>query len=424
MLRKIILLLLLVCSFRGFSQYKTDVLVLGGSASGTAAAIQAARSGVRAILVEPDSYLIGNIPPSMNIPDFEAGIWKEWKENHKKAVDSMQTDPRRTLEDMVRKVKGLEFFSETQIVKIKEKRNHWEVTIKRNGKLEEIKAKVLMDAFFNYELSPIVQAKIIDFKDKKMEGLVSYTLQQQKEPYQQQQKLYRTSGATGFGRDSTTLHFLPLGAFISKQKDNLLIISPQADLVGFNDDAFKNIALWMNIGQMTGAIAAYGPFFNTTPAKANVRLTQGEVINYKNILYPVTDIARDDYAWHPIQKIISSEILKLDFSTGKFNPEEKIKAEDIKGILSRLHPRSRIWFIENNVEVLKVADAISLLSFISGKEIYAIERELKANWTEKYKLSSEYLQDKLITKKEFAILTDVYLNPFSIGVDMSGNFIR
>lgn len=424
MIRKLILLLLLFCFFQGYSQYKTDVLVLGGSASGTAAAIQAARSGVKAILVEPNSFLIGNIVPSMDIPAFETGIWKEWNENYKKSVDSMQTDPRITLELMVKKVKGLELLKETQIVKIKEKRNSWEVTIRRNGKLEKIKAKVLVDAFFNYDHSPIVQAKIIDFKDKKMEGLVSYTLQQKNEPYQQQQKLYRTSGATGFGRDSTIIHFLPLGAFISKQKDNLLVISPQAALLGFNDDDFKNIALWLNIGQMTGAIAAYGPFFNTTSAKANVRLTQGEVINFKNIIYPVTDIPMDDYAWYPVQKIITSEILKMDFSTGKFNPEEKVLANEIKGILSTLHPRSRIWFIENKVDELKLADAISLLSFISGKEIYVIERELQANWNDKYKLASEYQLDKFITKKEFAIILDIYLNPFSIGVDMAGDFIR
>jgi heterodisulfide reductase subunit A-like polyferredoxin len=40
---------------------KTDVLVIGGSASGTAAALQCARSKVKTILVEPGPWLGGEM---------------------------------------------------------------------------------------------------------------------------------------------------------------------------------------------------------------------------------------------------------------------------------------------------------------------------------------------------------------------------
>src|SRR5690606_32742770 len=121
----------------------------------------------------------------------------------------------------------------------------------------------------------------------------------------------------------------------------------QALIDGFSDVDLKNIALWTNIGQMIGALAAYGPFFDTTPDKANIRLTQGEIINFKNVLYPVLDVDPQSYSWIPIQKMIASQILKHDFITGKFHPDSIVLKEDLREILSELHPRSRIWFLEN-----------------------------------------------------------------------------
>jgi hypothetical protein len=424
MLKKIILFILITITTHTFAQYKTDVLVLGGSASGTAAAIQAARSGVKSMLINSDDILIGNNIPSMDIPAFDTGIWKEWKDSFKKTNDSIpNSDPRKSIENIVLKVKNLQYLKEVKIISIKEKNKKWEVGILRNGKKEQIKAKVLIDASFDPKESAIFQLGILTLKEKNINTVTTYTKAQQQNPYSQFQKLYRTSAAVGFGQDSSSLHFLPIGAFISKEKDNLLIVSPQAGLSGFEISDFKNIALWTNIGQMSGAIAAYGPFFNTTPAKANIRLTQNEMFTFKNILYPVTDISMKSYSWSPIQKIIATELLSLDFKTGKFNPHEHIKADDIKSILSVLYPRSRIWFIENKADVLSINETISLISFIGGKEIYVIERELQNNWKNKYQFKSDYQQEALITKEELAVLLDEYLSPYNVRVDITGKFI-
>src|SRR5690606_25485008 len=147
MLKKIILFILITITTHTFAQYKTDVLVLGGSASGTAAAIQAARSGVKSMLINSDDILIGNNIPSMDIPAFDTGIWKEWKDSFKKTNDSIpNSDPRKSIENIVLKVKNLQYLKEVKIISIKEKNKKWEVGILRNGKKEQIKAKVLIDA--------------------------------------------------------------------------------------------------------------------------------------------------------------------------------------------------------------------------------------------------------------------------------------
>lgn len=84
---KIILLLLLSFGCRAYSQQqlKTDVLIVGAGASGTAAAIQCARMGVPVILVSENEWLGGMITAAgvsafdgnHNMP---SGIWAEFRE--------------------------------------------------------------------------------------------------------------------------------------------------------------------------------------------------------------------------------------------------------------------------------------------------------------------------------------------------------
>ncbi|RRN77786.1 FAD-dependent oxidoreductase, partial [Pseudoxanthomonas sp. SGD-10] len=384
-MRRLLFGLFILFNFSAKAQFKTDVLVIGGSASGSAAAIQAARSGVKVTLLEKGNYLIADGQPELDVPAFETGIWKEWKDSCKKDIDSLQqTDARLTLEEIVKKTKNLQYFKNLQILSVRQKGKGWEVAINRGSKKETVRAKILVVAEFSAKNNVISEFNLLPLTDGKINGLAVYNSIQRANPYKQPNKVYRTSGATGFGKDFTSLHFIPMGAFIPKENPSILVANHQALIDGFSDVDLKNIALWTNIGQMIGALAAYGPFFDTTPDKANIRLTQGEIINFKNVLYPVLDVDPQSYSWIPIQKMIASQILKHDFITGKFHPDSIVLKEDLREILSELHPRSRIWFLENTgFSKLSIKEAVSLLSFISGKEEFSIHEELKTAWESK-----------------------------------------
>lgn len=425
MIRRYMLIALLIFSVKAQAQYKPDVVVLGSSVAGSATAIQAARSGVKTLLIDTSKAFMQSENPSLNVPAFNFGLFKEWKDAYKNANDSIPTGEKTVLEKIVKNTKSLTYLNDVKIISLTDKKGTWELKVIINGKTEEIKCKALVDASADLKNSIIAENSIIDFdKDGKFLSLVAYDVAQQKKPYQQAQKLYRTNGAAGFGTDSTVLHHIPLGIFIPREKENLLLVSPAA-FKGFKASELQNTALWVNIGQAVGALAAYGPFFDTTPSKASVRTTQGEMFTYKSFLYPVLDIKIDDYAWYPIQKVITSGLLKLDFEKGLFNPGEAVKAEDIKSILSELYPRSRIWFIENKtVTMMSVKDVVSIISFITGRDAISVKQEIEADWKSKYKLSSVFSEDKIINKKEMAILLDAYLSPFNIGVDFNGNFMR
>ncbi|MBC7653780.1 MAG: FAD-dependent oxidoreductase [Oligoflexus sp.] len=423
MIKKTLWIFILLFSVKAQAQYKPDVIVIGGSAAGTAAAIQAARSGVKTLLIVPSDNLISDVEPSMNIPAFDLGLWKEWKDQFIKTSDSIKTTPQLVLESIIKKTKDLSFLKATPILGIEEKKNGWEVKVNINGKQEDIKCKVLVDATTNSANSVLAQFNILNLdKNGKFENLVAYTKQQKNNPYDQLQKIYRTSGAAGFGKDSLA-HFIPLGVFIPKEKDNLLVVSMSA-FKYFETEDFKNIALWTNMGQSVGALAAFGPFFNTTPSKANIRLTQGEMFTYKSFLYPVRDVAVTDSAWYPIQKIIASGILKFDFNTGFFNIEDSVKISDFKDVMSTLYSRSKIWFIENEASEMTIKNTISLFSFITGRDPISIKQEIEKDWKEKFGFLSSYSENEIINKKEFAVLMDKYISPFNINVDFNGYYIK
>ena len=423
MIKSISWIILIFLSLNVHAQYKPDVIVVGGSAAGVSAAIQAARSGVNVLLIEPSSNIIGDVEPRMDIPSFDMGLWKEWRDLFYKMSDSIKTSPQQALEKIITNTPKLDFLKNTSIIAVEQKKNGWEVTLEIEGKKQEIRCKILVDATANSKGSFSDEFGLVNLdKNGKTTTLITYQKSKINKPYQDIQKLYRTSGSAGFGRDSS-LHYFPLGIFIPTETENLLVVN-MSIFKDYDIEDFRNLALWTNMGQAVGALSAYGPFFDTTPSKANIRITQGEMFTYKSFLFPVLDIKITDKAWYPVQKIIASGLLKFDFETGLFNNNEQVNSADIKTVLIDLYPRSRIWFIENKVETLTVSNLISMISFVTGRDPIAIQQEFVADWKNKYEFSSAYQIDHQITKLEFAVLMDNYMTPFNINVDFNGYFLR
>jgi heterodisulfide reductase subunit A-like polyferredoxin len=59
MIKKLFLVLLLLkCSFTYAQTIKTDILVIGGGAAGSSAAIQGARSKIKTVLIEAEPAIV------------------------------------------------------------------------------------------------------------------------------------------------------------------------------------------------------------------------------------------------------------------------------------------------------------------------------------------------------------------------------
>ncbi|RFZ83158.1 FAD-dependent oxidoreductase [Mucilaginibacter terrenus] len=166
MIKKILpLLLFFISTYVHAETIKTDVLVLGGGASGVAAAIQSARSNVKTLLVEEGPWLGGSmtsggmciLEANRNLP---SGIYAEFRgrvnnfyktrlgyDTTRNAVLAFEPSVGASiLKKWTDTVKNLTVKLSTPFTTVKKDGTGWEVAITINGKTDIVKARALVDA--------------------------------------------------------------------------------------------------------------------------------------------------------------------------------------------------------------------------------------------------------------------------------------
>lgn len=151
-----------------FATMKTDVLIIGGGASGTAAGVQSARMGVSAIIVEETPWLGGMLTAAgVSAVDgnysMPAGLFGEFRSrlaDHYGSLEALKTgwvssvlfEPsvgNRIFNDLANAEDKLTVLQPATATSFKQhKDGSWTVTIKdsKTGKKEKIEARVLIDA--------------------------------------------------------------------------------------------------------------------------------------------------------------------------------------------------------------------------------------------------------------------------------------
>lgn len=143
-----------------------DVLVVGGGASGVTSGIQAARMGVKTLVIEETEWLggmltaagVSAIDGNYNLP---AGLWGEFKErlaDYYGGLDAMRTgwvsnllfEPsvgNAILHEMTQAEKNLQIRKQTALKKLKREGEYWLAVVQTRDKgLKTVRAKVLIDA--------------------------------------------------------------------------------------------------------------------------------------------------------------------------------------------------------------------------------------------------------------------------------------
>lgn len=164
-MKETILFILYICIFSQVNAQKsrqTDVLIIGGSTSGTMAGIQSARMGVKTIIVEETPWLggmltsagVSAIDGNHNMP---SGLWGEFREeirNYYGGADKVSTgwvsntlfEPsvgQKILRKMCDAEKNLALVFDKKLTDIKQVKNGWQVKFS-DGKT--IQTKILIDA--------------------------------------------------------------------------------------------------------------------------------------------------------------------------------------------------------------------------------------------------------------------------------------
>ena len=143
---------------------QTDVLIIGGGASGTTAAIQAARMGVKVLVVEETEWLggmltsagVSAIDGNHNMP---SGLWGEFRQHlydyygGPKAVETGWVsntlfEPsfgNKTLKKMAQEP-NITVWYKSKLVDISRAGNSWQASIYNKGKTQAVNAKIVIDA--------------------------------------------------------------------------------------------------------------------------------------------------------------------------------------------------------------------------------------------------------------------------------------
>jgi hypothetical protein len=449
MIRKLLApLLFFAFSFANAETIKTDVLVIGGGPAGVAAAIQSARSKIKTLLVESSPFLGGGITKAggtcvldanRNLP---SGIWGEFRRKiiaHYSTRSGYDTtynavlrfepyDATELLKKWTDTVKNLTVKLNTAWTGIKKDGTGWEVVIVTNGETVTIKAKVVIDATDNGDVAAKAGVKLKDRFDN--------------HKYYGDKEIYRTSIATGealpgekYKDANATLnnyppypsYCIPLNAVLSGEAENLLIIDKGLP----ENKTIQYFPVQMGLGQGVGATAAYCAFFKTTTKHLTVRIIQGEILDYKGYLLPFTDIPQKDPHFRAIQQVSATGLLKgIQKTNGNvieihFEPNNLVNTEEIRPVLDEIYTRSFLWFNKEKPGAqFTLGNLLSLISDYTLTDPTTLRIYLQKAWTTQFKLTGSFDLNRPVTRLEFAVLANRYLNPFAKSVDLSGRVVN
>ncbi len=170
----IVFFMLLMCT--GLAQTKVDVLIVGGGTGGTAAGIQAARSGAQVQIIEATPWL-GGMLTSAGVSaidgnhELPSGIWGEFRQklrDHYGGAEALATgwvshtlfEPsigQKILRGMAN-LENLDIVYNSEFQSVKKEGEHWKVSYKKDGKTFSSTTKILIDATDTGELLPLVGA--------------------------------------------------------------------------------------------------------------------------------------------------------------------------------------------------------------------------------------------------------------------------
>ena len=377
---------------------RTDVCVYGNNVAALAASIQSARSGVQTLLISTsDSWIDHASLADWENASIASGLGTELLKKYTQLEKHQELKADSLLQyikALADTVKNLKLVSFSDIEEVKETGKGWDLHLKSGQK---IKALILVDGDNNHAV----------LKQLGLKPPVGYTT-----ALDVNNPLTRTSVAI-LGPNS----ILPLQALVVEKQVNIIYI-PSAG----------SVFAQLNAGQAAGATAAYCAFFKTTTKQLNVRLIQGELLTYKATLLPFDDMQQSDSNFVALTHVALTGLLNNGIQQKQgvllWMGNQNVHADEIKILMKKLYSRSQIWFADHaDTTALSVGDAISLITYTAtrGKEL---KLEIERGWKSTLGLSGSFNESRKISRNEFSVLLEAYLQPFAIQVDLQGELIN
>lgn len=378
-----LLILLSVLTLKAQVQ-KTAVIVVGSGNAAWAAGLQSAQSGVKTIVICPATEL----QPSLPQQPLTSGIAAAFAERFQQEGN---TPMNQVLKKWADSTKNLQLHYTKGELKFSRSGGNWQVRLS-NG--ETFKAKVLINA----------GGYVVDEHPDTPQTF---------QPLDLQHPQYRTAIASGdvFPAQQQHASLLYLPQLLHKELENYVQL--------------KGLEQSYAAGQAGGAIAAYAAFFKTKTSKTDLKAIQGELLNYKQALMPLADVAGSDSNWRALQVMALMGVFQLDLHQGKlhFHPEQQASFSDIKPAISAFYYKANLWFEDHKDAVVSLDQAISLICYVGNKSVSQVKKEVEKKWQVTYHFSPVSAVGQVLTRRQFAVLLHDHLQIFNIVTDASGRVI-
>lgn len=379
---------------------KTGVLVIGNGSNAAGAGFQSALSGVKTTMLIQDAEL-AMAPPDKNIHsglEFEflkkLRLARGIKDNTVEVfVDKSSANA--VLKSWGDTIKNLTMIRNIKWSRIKRSGNNWNVLL-ADGRT--IKAEVLVNA---------------DGSGKVNDALaLSTPVSRLWQPLTYKDNLYRLSVSSGYAMNGSTANVIPLYNFLVPEQENLVVPDRENES--------------MAAGQAAGAIAAYAVFFKTKTSLSALKPIQKELISFKLSAMPFADIPNQDPNWKPIQLTGLSGFLKAVTVNGEANffPERTVSTAEVKEPLKEFYYKAQIWFDDYKEANMTIGSLLDMICMVGNKGLESTKTAVQKKWKTSYQFKNEFDLSRELTRREFSVLVDEYLNPFGVNIDKSGRVIR
>jgi hypothetical protein len=228
---------------------------------------------------------------------------------------------------------------------------------------------------------------------------------------------------------------IPLGALIPTQMEGLIVADKNISVSNLANGTTRLQPVVLLTGQAAGALAAHCVKKKVSPAKANIREVQQQLLNAKCYLMPYVDVSITDTAWQAIQKAGALGIIK---GVGKpegwanktfFHPDSVMSVAELTAAISALQKiKGKIIVTDNTVAA--AWDALA-----NWQHQYRILKKIPHKWPSivpnehrivlrAYKIDVTNIDHQPITRRQFAILTDALYYPFNAAINFEGNYLK
>ncbi len=403
----IVLIALVIAAGAMAQTIKTGVLVIGNGNSAVGAGFQSALSGVKTtMLIQTADFditstgqslasglefeLLKKVRLAKGIIDSAAGITDS---TVKVALEKISANP--VLSKWADSTKNLSVIRSIKWSRIKRTGNNWNVLLE-DGRT--IKAEVLVNADGSGNLNG---ALALSTPSKPLWQPLTY-----------QDNQYRLSLSSGYFHNNSTANIIPMYNFLLPGEENLVMLDGERESIA--------------AGQAGGAVAAYAVFFQTKTSLAALKPIQKELISFKLSVMPFADLNPQDPNWKPIQFVGLSGFLKGIPVNGSvhFSPEQVVTTAEIREPVKAFYYKAQIWFDDYKEPTMTIGSLIDMIAMVGNKGLEHTKATVEKNWSSAYQFNGEFDLNRAVTRREFSVLVDEYLNPFQVNIDRNGRVVR